>query len=41
MKFLFAIVAFAVAVSVTDGQSDDEAWRQYKVSKLCERVIAI
>ncbi|XP_057379755.1 uncharacterized protein LOC130702104 [Daphnia carinata] len=30
MKFLDVIVVFAMAVSVIDGQSDDEAWNEYK-----------
>lgn len=32
MKFLVAIVVFVTAASVINGQSDDEAWSQYKVS---------
>ncbi|KAI9558063.1 hypothetical protein GHT06_014816 [Daphnia sinensis] len=30
MKFLVVMVVFAMAVSVIDGQSDDEAWAEYK-----------
>jgi hypothetical protein len=31
MKFFFVLAALAMAVSVVNGYSDDDAWKDYKV----------